>query len=110
MAVSFKEDAPRVATVYVNEDGSRWRSFGSPILPDLQLLRRVWRRSGRPVATLEGIYVSGQPNGRRVVVDLTTGRSYKEALPGKYLQVLWFNPGWLAWTLEDLRKLSESGV
>jgi hypothetical protein len=43
--------------------------------PRLHALRRIWTRKGVRLATLEGFHASGEPNGRRFTVDLTTGRA-----------------------------------
>jgi hypothetical protein len=64
--------------------------FGGPSY-DIHYARRIWRRAGRPLVTLEGKYTSGGWNGRRVVVDLVTGRSVKpeheDRYSASYLQV-----------------------
>lgn len=65
--------------------------FGGPS-HDIHFVRRIWRRVGRTLVTLEGKYTtSGHWNGRRVVVDLVTGRSVKpeheDRYSASYLQI-----------------------
>lgn len=65
--------------------------FGDPWGYEIYVLRRLWRQQGRALATLEYRRSSGDWSGRRVVVDLETGRSVRPRHEDKhsalYLQV-----------------------
>lgn len=42
----------------------------------------MWTRKGVRLATLEGFYTSGEPNGKRFSVDLATGRATRPFVEG----------------------------
>jgi hypothetical protein len=75
--------------VVVHEVTAEGAFYWYPLGPTHQVmvLRRIWRRAGRNLATLEGRYVSGELNGRRIQVDLATGRSDRPWAGPYFLQV-----------------------
>jgi hypothetical protein len=62
--------------------------FGDVYGYEVLVLRRLWRRKGRPLTTLQYQRADGTFGGRRHVVDLETGRSIKPEHEDKH--AAWF--------------------
>jgi hypothetical protein len=94
--VSLLGDLGEVVTFNVNQLAGSSTAFFCPSFGDylgyqIYVLRRLWRRQGRGLATLEYRRESGTWSGCRVVVDLETGRALKPIVEDRhsalYLQV-----------------------